>query len=101
MLFVDRAKLAEAAEGLMIAARTVVDQNGRKVSPSLPRLPAGVALPLRPGTGSSDVNPIMDTAEDYPRIAATALAAIVSLIGHPIAGYSDERPSAESERGFS
>lgn len=81
MLVVDEVALAKATEMLMICARTCTDQNGLKVFVDLPRIPISQA-PELPGTASGDVPALRDTT-DYRRIRAIALAAVVSLTGHP------------------
>ena len=81
MLVIDRADFAEAVERLMIAARTVTDEQGLRIMADTPRR-APTQTTMRLGTADSDVNPMMD-AVDWPRIQAITLGAIVALLNGP------------------
>lgn len=88
MIRIDRDQLAIATEALMVASGSAVDAKGLRVFANFPQLSATKA-PMRPGTASSEFNTFRDTT-DWQRCQAIALAAVVSLTGRPVAGFTDE-----------
>ena len=79
---IDRVKLNTAAEALLVAARSAIDGEGRKVMINLPQKAANE--PLTPGLPT-----IFEDRTDYERIQAIAVGAIVALLRQPIAGLHD------------
>lgn len=96
MLRIPADKFAHAVEALMIAARTCTDQQGLRIRTDTPRLHRDdTRVPERAGTADSDVNPLRDF-NDYQRIKAITLGAIVALVNGP-AHVDDEHHFSAAE----